>query len=393
MRKSLFIQSYALEYEGPLLEREEIVPVGDLHWTDFPKESPLKFDAFLDGSMKLYRVGHASYSGTPLYYACISAALLYRDQEGRLRNTTYTRNINLLLFPFEIYEMVFGEAVKNELREFVERLRTSIVIRGQQFFTEHDVRETIREESLGSIFKHKDCWIVCDTSRSGVTEQGQIQIQKKDLGNFNVIKEKARSRVRHYMRLLEFYILKLFRERNEDSFILVDGLYPEKRHVLAPFRLENEEKYKSIVKGVIGFVKTPRDIPDSLYEHDVWENLGPYKSVYWTGRVKEQENVSSLKELSGFTFSLLRFRHLPGFEANPIGVVKIQTEKDVDLDYLRSVLSAVYRERFPFVSDIRRFLNEAYPIEQAEKVAKSFFPSESRIRGFISTVIPELPYF
>ncbi len=387
----LFIQSFALEYEGPMLDREEIIPEGDLKIVDFPKDSPIKFDAFLDGSMKLYKVGHARFSGTPLYYACISAALLYRLPDGRLRNTTYTRNINLILFPFEVYRETFGERVKGELEEFQEKLKNAIIIRGNKFFTEDEIIDTLRHQSLESIFQYRDCWIICDISRTGISERRNLQIDRKDLSNFNVIKEKARARVRHYMRLLEFYVLKVFRERNEGSFVLVDGLYPEKRHVLTPFKLESEEIYREIVNRVVGFIKTPRDIPEALYQHDMWESLIPYRSIYWKGKVKEEGERA--ENLSRFTFSLMRFRFLPGFEANPVGIVKIQTEEEVDPEYLKNVLSAVYRERYPFVSDRRRFLNEAYPIEQAEKVAKSFFPSESRIRGFISTVIPELPYF
>lgn len=50
-------------------------------------------------------------------------------------------------------------------------------------------------------------------------------------------------------------------------------------------------------------------------------------------------------------------------------------------------IKAVLYEKYPVLSDRRRLYNEPFPIEIAEKVAKSFLPSEDRIKGFVLSII------
>jgi len=381
------------EYEGPDYGYDEISKMeneGNYEFFEFPMSTDLKFDAFLDGSMKLYWIGNLAKSGTPLFYACVSVGLLYRGPDKILRNTTYTRSINLLIAPFRTYEETFPVDFGRYLRKFLNKLTEELRAFGQSVYTEDEIREG---SSLESVFGNRNVWIICDTSFSGISQVGERLVTDRELGRYTEVKNKARARTRHYMRLLEFFALKTFKERNPNSLLMVDGLYPEKRHVMAPFQI-SEGDYKEITSGIVGFVKKPMDLPQEdirqIYEY--WEKLKPGVALRWKGKLIERNQVekSTLAEI--FNFALIRFRYLPNLEITPAGVVKIQTQHDLDKEYFKHLLSAVYRERLPYVSTYRRSLNEPYPIEQAEVVAKSFFPSEERVKGLLSRVIPQIPY-
>jgi hypothetical protein len=196
------------------------------------------------------------------------------------------------------------------------------------------------------------------------------------------------------MRLLEFFALKTFKERNPNSLVMVDGLFTERRHVKKPFIITDDD-YNEITKGVVGFIKRPMDIPHNIKNiYDFWENLIPGKAVIWEGNLKEknEEDTSPSNKPDSYKFALMRFRYFKDFQIHPAGVVKIQTNNFIDIEEYKHLLSAVYKERLPYVTFPKRSLNEPYPIEATEKVAKSFFPPEEIIRGFISRYIPEVPY-
>ncbi len=386
------------EYEGPDYGYDEIKGIekdGDYEFLEFPSKTELKFDAFLDGSMRLYWIGNVAKSGTPLFYACVSVAVLYRGPDKMLRNTSYTRSVNLLIFPFKTYEETFPVDFGYYLREFLKKLTGELRAFGQSVYTEEEVRNMIEGgKTLESVFGNRNVWIICDTSFSGITAQSGVRlITDRELGRFTEVKNKARARTRHYMRLLEFFALKAFKERNPNSLLMVDGLYPEKRHVQRPFAM-SEEDYKKITNGVVGFIKKPMDLPlDDVKEiYEFWEQLGPGKALRWKGKLVKESQEEENKLIEAFDFALMRFRHFPGLEITPAGVVKVQAQHELDEEYFRQLLSAVYRERLPYVGTSKRSLNEPYPIEQAEVVAKSFFPSEERIRGLLSRVIPQVPY-
>lgn len=386
------------EYEGPDYgyEDHEIIKTSDYKLFDFPLKTELKFDAFLDGTMKLYWIGNAAKSGTPLFYASVVVSLLYRTPDKLLRNTTYTRNINLLLFPFQSYKEAFSLDFGQQVENFLENLEREIRSFRQNIYTEENIREYIeRGISIERIFSQKNAWIICDTSFSGITaEVRRRQIGENELGRFSEVKNKAKARVRHYMRLFEFFALKAFKERNPKSFVMVDGLFPPKRHVKRPFLISSDEEYDEITKGVVGFIKRPMDIPQEIREvYDFWEKLVPGKAVIWQGNLKEKMRSSQSPSSEAYKFALIRFRYFPNFQISPAGVVKIQANQTINEEDYKQILSAVYRERLPYVSSFKRSLNEPYPIEATEKVAKSFFPPEEIIKGFLSRYIPEVPYF
>ena len=383
------------EHEGPDYgyEDHEIIRTSDYEILEFPSRTELKFDAFLDGTMKLYWIGNAAKSGTPLFYASIAVGLLYRTSDKLLRNTTYTRNINLLLFPFQSYKEAFPLDFGQQVKNFIENLKREIKNFGLSIYTEEDIRENIEKGiSIENIFSQKNAWIICDTSFSGITtEVRRRQIGENELGRFSEVKNKARARVRHYMRLLEFFALKAFKERNPESLVMVDGLFPPKRHVMRPFLIRSNEEYDEITKGVVGFVKRPMDIPQEIEKvYDFWEQLIPGRAVVWEGNLKDK--TSNQQNPEPYKFALMRFRYFRNFQISPAGVVKIQANQMMNKEEYKQILSAVYKERIPYVSSPRRSLNEPYPIEATERVAKSFFSPDEIVRGFLSRYIPEVPY-
>ncbi|WP_461829922.1 hypothetical protein [Aquifex sp.] len=383
------------EYEGPDYGYEDYVTIknSDYEELEFPLRTELKFNAFIDGTMKLYWIGNSAKSGTPLFYASVAVALLYRTPDKLLRNTTYTRNINLLIFPFKTYKEVFPIDFGPQVEEFIERLKREIRRFGLEIYTEDEIREKLdRGNSIAEVFDKKNVWIICDTSFSGITSDTKIRlIGENELGSYTAVKNKARARARHYMRLLEFFVLKEFKERNPESLVMVDGLFPDKRHVKKPFLVGSDEEYNEITEGVIGFIKRPMDIPQEMKEvYDFWERLTPGKAIVWEGNLKEKSNPKSGAE--PYKFALMRFRYFPELQISPAGVVKIQANQITDEEEYKHILAAVYKERLPYVSSPGRSLNEPYPIEATEKVAKSFHPPEEIIRGFLSRYIPEIPY-
>ncbi len=383
------------EYEGPDYgyENYELITTGNFEWIDFPLKTNYKFDAFIDGTMKLYWIGNAAKSGTPLFYASVAVALLYRTSDKFLRNTTYTRNINLLIFPFLAYREAFPVDFGKQVEEFIQNLKQDFQRIGIPIYTEDEIRDKYR--SIENVFSQSDVWIVSDISLSGIiSENRKRQIDENNLGKFSEIKKKARARARQYMRLLEFFALKAFKERNPNSLVMVDGLFTARRHVKKHFLITDSD-YDEITKGVVGFIKRPMEIPHDIKNiYEWWERLVPGKAVIWEGNLKEknEENTSQTEKPEPYKFALMRFRYFRSFQVMPAGVVKIQVNSSTDIEEYKHLLSAIYRERLPFVTFPKRSLNEPYPIEAAEKVAKSFFPQEEIIRGFLSRYIPEVPY-
>jgi len=384
------------EYEGPDYgyENYEILKGSkEFEWVDFPARTEYKFKAFIDGTMKLYWIGNALKSGTPLFYGSIAVGLMYRTPDKILRNTTYTRNINLLVFPFSIYKDTFLIEASNQIDRFISNLRTGLQHMNIPVYTEEEIRENLEKGiSIERVFSRSGIWIICDISYTGITaETNRLQVDESILPRYSEIKKKARSRVRQYMRLLEFFALKTFKERNPNSLVMVDGLYARRSHVKRPFLISDSD-YDEITEGAVGFVKRPMEIPNDLENiYNWWEELVPGKAVIWEGNLRDK-NEDDKNKGEPYKFALMRFRYFPQYQMTPAGIVKLQVHHSIDTEEYKQFLSAVYRERFPFPSSPKRFLNEPYPIEATERVAKSFFPPEPIIRGFISRYIPATPF-
>ena len=369
---------------------------------ELPVRPRRKFTSFLDGTMRLYRVGYATHTGTPLYIAVIATAVLIRGKDRRLRKAPQSRYVYVLLFPFEsyknhIYQQVQSGQLKEEFyretQEWVRDIRAdlrSYVRRNQaDLFEETE----INPGTMRDVFDKNGTWIISDISYKGLISgrEGRRKplITDSELYNPNRVHEVARTRARYLMGLLEFYSAITHLEANPGSYIMIDGLFYPYKRVGALFGITKDE-YKEKMKNVVGFIKHPREIPQNIIQRVATLREGKYFS--WTGGHSPSEEdktqppiPSDPKSEEKYGFAVLRFRTKPGvFVPSPVGIIKLQTSPQEDI---RETIEAVLYERNPVPTDRRRLYNESYPIEEAERVAKALLPSESKIRGFVLSIL------
>ena len=396
-------------FYGDFLEVEEI----GTHFFDYPtfnKQSPIeksmvsrpfcpkiRFKAFSDGTMKIYRVARAAYTGTPLFIATIACALLERDENRRLTNTNYSRQMNLIIFPFERYKNYvkreLPEKVGKELQRLIEDVKFQLKVKIQQSGGKaYDEEEFVKEPE--KVFDSSFNWVICDTSRRGIQEKvrqrEQELVNDRDLYNPQIIREKARARARHYMGLLEFFCSFSYLRDRPKSYLMVDGLIYPYRKISGLFGI-SYENYKSTISRIVGFIKHPRDIPYEAFQQIPIMKFGEY--LHWIGQPSEveleenkQKVIETQWERDRFRFALLRFR-IRGQEIspNPIGIVKLQISPEHE--EIQEIVESVLYENLPWPTDRRRIYNEPYPIELTEKVAKAYLPSESRVTGLVYSIV------
>ena len=365
-----------------------------------PSRPSVKFKAFLDGTMKIYRVARMMHTGSPMYVAAISCALLERGEDRYLRNTSYSRTLNLLIFPFDRYtsyikrkyqDSTFQREVDRLFSDFKAQIRRTAKFLGSDMYEEHTLRED--PNAVKNAFGHSGNWILCDTSKKGLKADSREYVKEIDLYNPHRLREAARARARYFMGLLEFFCAYTFLENRPNDYLMIDGLFFPYGKVSSIFGI-TKNQYKAVVERIIGFIKHPRDIPEEVLPE--LPTLSPNECFCWTGTTAEAEETSTLpsdqtkkRDKQKFKFSLLRFRSLrkEDIPPSPVGIVKLQLSPDKDEESLRKILEAVLYENLPWPMDRRRLYNEPYPIEVAEKVAKSFLPSEERLTGFVYSIL------
>lgn len=373
---------------------------------DTPVSPRRKFTSFLDGTMRLYRVGYATYTGTPLYIAVIATAVLIRGKDRRLRKVPQSRYVYALLFPFKSYKNHIFQQVQSgqlkeefyrEIEDWIRDIRAdlrSYVHRNQaDLFEETEIDPSLTPGIMRKVFEKNGTWIISDTSYKGIISGRENRrkplITDSELYNPNRVQEVARTRARYFMGLLEFYSALTHLEANPGSYIMIDGLFYPYKRVGALFGITKDE-YKDRMKNVVGFIKHPREIPQNIIQKVALLKEGKYFS--WTGGPSPSEEDESQppipsdpKSEEKYRFAVLRFRTKPGiFVPSPIGIIKLQTSPEEDI---RETIEAVLYERNPVPTDRRRLYNESYPIEEAERVAKALLPSESKIRGFVLSIL------
>lgn len=364
---------------------------------ELPVKPKRKFTSFLDGTMRLYRIGNAAHTGTPLYVAVIASAVLIRGKDRFLRKAPQSRYVYVLIFPFKTYEDHIHNLVKSgklkeefykDLKEWIRDIRADLRSyarrHGANLFEETEINHGMMRQ----VFENNGTWIISDTSFTGIMYVVEAKrkplITESDLYNPNRVHEVARTRARYIMGLLEFYSAFTHLEANPNSYIMIDGLFYPYKRIGTLFGITREE-YEDKIKNVVGFIKHPREIPHSIIQELITLGEGEYFS--WIGGPSPSEEDATLppmpsdpKSEEKFRFAVLRFRIKPGmFVPLPVGIIKLQTSQEKDI---REAIEAVLYERNPVPTDRRRLYNESYPIEEAERVAKALLPSESKIRGF-----------
>jgi hypothetical protein len=385
-RNFWLIPDFALEEEDkPLYDQMDFRYEGGFvkdKITDPNSPPPFEFNIFIDGTMRLYKVGLAK-PYVPLFFAVVSVAVLKRENR-RLYNTNLSNVLTLLLFPFETYREYLQTAQIGvsyaDIESFMNNFRRKFAV-----FREEDL--DYRKMGGREIFRRRNVLLVCDTSKRGIVQKGNYLISKEDLLNHEKIKEATMARVRHIMGLLEFSCLLSASDRFSGSYILKDGLIERYSRVKDIFGIDMRT-YQDMLQNVVGFIKYPRKIPPEVMANMF--HLKDFEYYRWTGRPEDDEDdpnpSSDTNEI--FDFVLLRFRRLPHFPDTPVGIVKLRTLKpEHNEDSLNNIIKAVLKERFPLPLDRKRIYSELFPIEEAERVAKVRLPSERRIRGLVYSLI------
>lgn len=395
MRGLLFYRDFMYEGEDGVNIYADTAPKidGKPNIISIAKRSPRKtFSAFLDGTMKLYRIAHAYFTATPLYIAPTSIVIMVRDSSGKLYKSPYSVSFALILFPFETYEKFLTQELgENDaailIRDFKENLRVKLTTGGLKYIDSTEI-EGENWKMRKEVFSTSDYWILSDTSRIGILTKGLPAIQQNDLFNPKKVKEVARARARYFMGLAEFYCAYRYLQENKDSFLLIDGaFYPYRR--IGKFFYITRDEYNQAMSRAVGFIKHPQSVPldnfkmiqEILYSDDkvfVWN--GYYKESE-VGLEKELTEGSNIRET--FKFAVIKFRDIGSFPSLA-NLVKLQvSEYDIE-----EVVNMVRYEQNPIPTDRRRIYTETYPIQLTEEVAKATLPSEDRIRGFVLSAIP-----
>ncbi len=365
-----------------------------------PYKPSQKFTAFLDGTMRLYKVCSAAFTGTPLHVATISTALLYRGKDRHIRNTKYSKHIFLLLFPFKNYVSALGrknperkESIKDKIENFLFLFKRVVNGFGYKVVREYELAPD--KKGVDSIFGRSGTWIICDISQKGLLAYKESAMSRgfvteEMLYNPRRVREAARVRARYIMGLLEFYSACKFLQDYPEAHLMVDGLFYPYRRVKTLFEMTRNEYIEKMEK-VVGFIKYPQQIPQKILPNLFTLHEG--ECLCWTGTpseaeedetytIKEEEKISK----DFFRFAVLRFRSKTGESIpSPIGIVKLQISPEKEKT--EEVIKAVLYEKYPVPTDRRRLYNEPFPIEIAEKVAKSILPSEDRIKGFVLSIV------
>jgi hypothetical protein len=380
-RKSWLIPYFVLEEEGkPLYDQAEFCHEGNISKeaiVDSKDSPPFSFNIFIDGTMRLYKVGVAK-PYAPLFIAVVSVAVLRRENR-RLFNTNISNSLTLLLFPFETYREYLQTAQIGisyaEIESSINNFRRRFAV-----FREQDL--DYRKVGGREIFRRRNVLLVCDTSKRGIVQKDHILISKEDLNNPKKIKDAATARVRYIMGLLEFSCVLSASDRFGDSYILKDGLIERYSRVKNIFGIDRQT-YQDLLKNVVGFIKYPRKIPPEVMANML--HLKDFEYYRWVGSPEDDEDMGGSSDMDElFDFALLRFRRLPRISDTPAGIVKLQALKtNHNTDNLKNIIKAVLQERFPLPPNHRRMLSEPYPISEAEKVAKAQLPSPAKIRGLV----------
>ncbi|RLI77054.1 hypothetical protein DRP07_12530 [Archaeoglobales archaeon] len=356
------------------------------------------FKGFLDGSMRLYKIGNAYETGTPFYVATISSVVLYRGKDRLLRNTKYSKKANIIIFPKECYlNTVRDSEIRKKAEEFVLNIKKMVEKTGGIFVHEYEINKYGGVEFLK---KHNNFWIFSDITYEGVTaldlSSQRILIKQEDLFNPVRVKNAARARARFIMNLFEFssaYLFVIDHQKSKDLF-LIDGLIPRFSRISNTLCLKKSE-YIKCVSRIAGFIKTPRVIPKDFSELKSLFTLKEGECKVYKGKPKDLEVYGEellevkedIKDEDYFIF--LKFRNIPYFESSSQSLVKIHLKAGENIRFV-DIAFAIYNERLPLPNDKSRFFNEPFAIEEAERVAQTNLASEEEIRGFMLSLVYSL---
>lgn len=301
------------------------------------------FRYFLDGSYRHYflATGLEHDRATPIFLAQIAIVILERDANGKLSIVhDFKRHQWFLL----LAKSRISDVAWEHIQESTKEAKVNIIIR--------DLAEM--------------------DAFSGDYQEAQD------------LRERGRSKTRHLMSTMEFDIVKDFRDKIKDHWMIKDGLISFGKYgggMLSPKVIGVAKSFTSVQKFYSqgGKTKEKQSVISLLGElppnhrTTAYEGYGG-KTAFWYVRLRKSQQVL-----------------YPLF-----GVVKceipILEEQQLTTELLDEISGALIAERFvtPYGSD-DRWHSHIYPVYQAEHASKQRFYSTEVIQGCINNALRSQP--
>lgn len=321
----------SLEIPKPTWKYRALQPIG--------RKKNHFFRYFLDGSYRHYflATGLENDRATPIFLAQIAVVILERDNNGKLSIVPEFKRHQWFLL---LAKSRISDSAWERIQESTHEAKMNIIIR--------DLAEM--------------------DAFSGDYQEAQD------------LRERGRSKTRHLMSVMEFDIVREFRTKITDHWMIKDGLV-------------SFGKYGRGMQSpkVIGVAKNFTSV-QKFYSH--------------SGKTKERQSVVSLlgelpinhrtpayEGYGGETaFWYVRLRKSQQVLYPLYGVVKVEIpvleEQPLTTELLDEISGALLAERFvtPYGSD-DRWHSHIYPVYEAEHAAKQLFYSTEVIQGCINNAL------
>jgi len=297
------------------------------------------FRYFLDGSYRHYflATGLEHDRATPIFLAQIAIVVLERNDEGKLSIVLDFKRHQWFLL---LAKSRISEAAWQRIQESTQEAKINIIIR----------------------------------------DLAEMDAFSGDYNEAQDLRERGRSKTRHLMSTMEFDIVKEFRDRITDDWMIKDGLV-------------SFGKYGGGMQSqkVIGVAKNFTSV-QKFYSHS-GKSKEKQSVVSLLGDLPPYHRTTAYEGYGGKTaFWYVRLRKSQQVLYPLFGVIKVEIpvleEQPLTIDLLDEISGALLAERFvtPYGSD-DRWHSHLYPVYQAEHASKQRFYSTEVIQGCINNAI------
>ena len=304
-----------------------------------PRSEKHFFRYFLDGSYRHYflATGLEHDRATPIFLAQISIVILERNKDGKLRILNDFRKHQWFIL---LAKARMSESAWNNIQQTIENENMNIIIR----------------------------------------DLAEMDAFSGDYNEAQDLRERGRSKTRHLMSTMEFDIVRVFRKKYQDEWLIKDGLVSFGRYgggMQSP--------------KVIGVAKNFTSV-QKFYIHDV-KSKKSESVISLLGNLPAHHRTTAFEGYGGSTaFWYVRLRESQSVLYPLYGVVKVEipvlAEQPITTELLDEISGALLAEQYvtPYGSDIR-WHSHLYPVYQAETAAKQLFYSTQVIQGCITNAL------
>ncbi|MFZ5517887.1 MAG: hypothetical protein ACOY90_14680 [Candidatus Zhuqueibacterota bacterium] len=297
------------------------------------------FRYFLDGSYRHYflATGLEHDRATPIFLAQIAIVILVRDARGKLSIVPDFKRHQWFLL---IAKSRISEAAWERILESTQESRINVIIR----------------------------------------DLAEMDAFSGDFNEAQDLRERGRSKTRHLMSTMEFDIVKEFKEKFPDEWMIKDGLV-------------SFGKYGGGMQSqkVIGVAKSFTSV-QKFYSHG-GKTKEKQSVVSLLGELPPNHRTTAYEGYGGRTaFWYIRLRQSQQLLYPLFGVIKVEIpvleEQPLTTELLDEISGALLAEKFvtPYGSD-DRWHSHLYPVYQAEHASKQQFYSTEVIQGCINNAI------